>query len=55
MITTSILKARGFENLVDIQYGWNAMEENENIAKTDYVCPTTIPQEEIDKAVEAVI
>lgn len=55
MITTSILKSRGFEHLVDIDLGWNAMEENEAIAKTEYVCPTTIPQEDIDKAVEAVI
>lgn len=55
MITVSILKARGFENLVDIEFGWNAMEENDGIAKTEYACPTTIPQEELDKALEAVL
>ena len=54
MITSSILKARGFDNLIDIQGGWNAIEENENVPKTDYNCPTTISQEELDAAIEAV-
>jgi rhodanese-related sulfurtransferase len=53
MITGSILKARGFHNIVDIQNGWNDLEESD-IAKTDYVCPTTIDQEELDAAIEAV-
>jgi len=54
MITSSILKSRGFDNLIDIQGGWNAIEENENVPKTDYVCPTTISQDELDAAIEAV-
>ena len=54
MITASILRARGFGYLVDIQEGWRAIEEAE-APKTDYVCPTSISQEVIDQAIEAVI
>lgn len=53
MIMASILKSRGFENIVDIAKGWRALEES-SAPKTEYVCPTTIPQEELDAAVEAV-
>lgn len=55
MITASILKARGFDNLIDIENGWNAIAQHDGLPKTEYVCPTTIPQEEIDKAVESVL
>lgn len=54
MITASILKARGFENITDIKGGWRAIEEAD-IPKTDYVCPTTIDQEVIDAANAAVV
>jgi len=53
MITSSILKARGFHNIVDIQNGWNDLEVSD-LPQTDYVCPTTIDQEELDAAIEAV-
>ncbi len=53
MIMASILKSRGFENVVDIAGGWNDLEGS-SAPKTEYVCPTTIPQEELDAAVEAV-
>ncbi len=53
LITITILKARGFNNLVDVYEGWDEIEQSE-VAKTDYVCPTTIPQEVIDEAVNAV-
>ncbi len=53
MIFASILKARGFDHVIDIQSGWKAIEPT-NLPKTDYVCPTTLPQEMIDAAVEAV-
>lgn len=53
MIMASILKSRGFENIVDIDGGWRALEES-SAPKTEYVCPTTIPQEELDAALEAV-
>lgn len=54
MITASILKSRGINNVVDIKNGWNDLEPS-FIAKTDYVCPTTLEQSMIDEAVEAVV
>ena len=38
LITASILQARGYRNLVDIQKGWRAIEESE-VPKTDHICP----------------
>ena len=54
MIMASILRARGYQNLVDIQKGWKAIEACE-IPKTGHVCPTTVSQETIDEAVAAVV
>lgn len=42
MIFNSILKARGFDKLVDIQGGFKAIKDAANIPVTDYVCPTTL-------------
>jgi hydroxyacylglutathione hydrolase len=42
MIFASILKARGYENLVDVQGGFKAIKETGRIGLTDYVCPTTL-------------
>lgn len=42
MIAASILKARGFDNLVDVVGGFKAIEENGSVKMTDYVCPTTL-------------
>lgn len=53
MIMASILKSRGFENVIDIKGGWVAIEE-ENIPTSDYACPSTIPQEVVEEAVSAV-
>lgn len=53
MIAASILKARGFKNVVDIIGGWREVEISE-IPKTDWACPTTIPQDVIDQAMAAV-
>lgn len=53
MITASILKARGYSNVVDVIGGWRAVEASD-IPKTDFVCPTTIPQDTIDNALAAV-
>ena len=39
MITASILKARGFENLVEVQGGYGAIAKT-NIAKTDMIAET---------------
>ena len=41
MIAASILKSRGFHNLIDIQGGYQALKQTE-IAKSDYVCPSTL-------------
>lgn len=41
MIAASILKARGFDNLVDIQGGYKAISET-NMPRTHFVCPSTI-------------
>jgi rhodanese-related sulfurtransferase len=42
MIFTSILKARGFDNLIDISGGFKALKESENFIVSDYVCPSTL-------------
>jgi rhodanese-related sulfurtransferase len=42
MIAASILKARGYENLVDVNGGFNAIRETGKVPMTDYVCPSTL-------------
>ena len=42
MIFCSILKARGFDNLIDVRGGFKALKESGKFAVTDYVCPTTL-------------
>jgi glyoxylase-like metal-dependent hydrolase (beta-lactamase superfamily II)/rhodanese-related sulfurtransferase len=42
MVFISILKARGFENLIDVAGGFKAIKEIGKVAITDYVCPTTM-------------
>ena len=42
MIFNSILRARGFDNLIDIQDGFKAIKESEKFEVTDYVCPSTL-------------
>jgi hydroxyacylglutathione hydrolase len=42
MIAASILKARGFENIVDANGGFNAIRETGKVPMTDYVCPSTL-------------
>ena len=41
VIAASILKARGFNNLVDIAGGFGAIEKTD-LPTTDFVCPSTI-------------
>jgi len=41
VIAASILKARGFHNVVDVAGGYDAIK-NTKIEKTAYVCPTTL-------------
>ena len=42
MIFASILKARGFNNLVDVDGGFKTIKESGKFMITDYVCPTTM-------------
>lgn len=42
MIFTSILQARGFDNLIDVKGGFKALKESGKFGVTDYVCPTTL-------------
>ena len=41
MIASSMLKARGIHNMVDVQGGYEAIGQSD-IPKTDYVCPSTL-------------
>ncbi len=54
LIAASILKSRGLDQIVDIKDGWRAIEQSDT-PKTGYQCPTTISQELIEKAIEAVV
>lgn len=42
MIFASILKARGFDNLVDVKDGFKAIKESGRFNLTEYVCPATM-------------
>ncbi len=42
MIFVSTLKARGYNNLVDVKGGFKEIKERGKIKVTDYACPTTL-------------
>jgi rhodanese-related sulfurtransferase len=42
MIMASILRARGFENLIDVQGGFAAIQKSGKFKTTDYVCPSKL-------------
>jgi glyoxylase-like metal-dependent hydrolase (beta-lactamase superfamily II)/rhodanese-related sulfurtransferase len=42
MIFASILRARGYDNLVDVSGGFKAMKDSGKFAVTEYVCPSTL-------------
>jgi hydroxyacylglutathione hydrolase len=42
MVFISILKARGFDNLIDVTGGFNALKTSNLFKVTDYVCPSTL-------------
>ncbi|MBL7805664.1 MAG: MBL fold metallo-hydrolase [Saprospiraceae bacterium] len=42
MIFASALRARGFDNLVDVRGGFKAIKESNRFEVTEYVCPTTL-------------
>lgn len=42
MVFASILKARGYDNLIDINGGFKSLKESEKFKLSDYVCPSTL-------------
>jgi hypothetical protein len=42
MIFVSTLRARGFDNLVDVNGGFKEMKESSKFKLTEYVCPSTL-------------
>jgi glyoxylase-like metal-dependent hydrolase (beta-lactamase superfamily II)/rhodanese-related sulfurtransferase len=42
MIFNSILRARGYDKLIDVKGGFKAIKENGQLPVTEYVCPTTL-------------
>lgn len=42
MVFTSILRARGYDKLIDVQGGFKAIKESGRFPVTDYVCPSTL-------------
>ncbi len=42
MIFNSILRARGFNNLIDVKGGFKALKESEKFELTAFVCPSTL-------------
>ena len=42
MIFASILRARGYDHLIDVRGGFKALKESGHFTTTDYVCPSTL-------------
>ncbi|EAZ79612.1 MBL fold metallo-hydrolase [Algoriphagus machipongonensis] len=42
MVFNSILRARGYDNLIDVDGGFKAIKESGEFEVSDYVCPTTL-------------
>lgn len=42
MIFNSVLRARGYNNLVDVKGGFKAIKDSQQFTLTDYVCPSTL-------------
>ncbi len=42
VVFASILKARGYDNLINVQGGFSAIKQLGKLPVTDYVCPTTM-------------
>jgi glyoxylase-like metal-dependent hydrolase (beta-lactamase superfamily II)/rhodanese-related sulfurtransferase len=42
MIFTSILRARGYDNLIDVNAGFKAIKESGKFKVSNYVCPSTL-------------
>ncbi len=44
MIFNSIMRARGYDNLIDVKGGFKAIKESEKFELSPYVCPSTMNQ-----------
>jgi rhodanese-related sulfurtransferase len=42
MIFTSILKTRGYDNLIDVKGGFKAIKDSGKLNVSEYVCPSTL-------------
>jgi glyoxylase-like metal-dependent hydrolase (beta-lactamase superfamily II)/rhodanese-related sulfurtransferase len=42
MIYLSILKSRGYENLINIESGYKTIVSDEDVKRTEYICPSTL-------------
>ncbi len=42
MVFNSILRARGYDQLIDVKGGFKAIKDSEKFEVSDYVCPTTL-------------
>lgn len=42
MIFNSVLRARGYDNLIDVAGGFQALKESKEFEVSDYVCPSTL-------------
>ena len=42
MIFSSILRARGYDNLINVKGGFKEIKENGGLKVSDYICPTTM-------------
>lgn len=42
MIFNSTLRARGYDNLIDVKGGFKAIKESNKFKVSDYVCPSTL-------------
>lgn len=54
LIAASILRARGYGQLFNVRGGWGSVKET-GLPKSEFVCPTTMSQQSVDEAVEAVL
>lgn len=51
MVAASILKSRGFENIIDIRGGFKAIQESGRFELSDYVCPNSLRRQKDTKLV----
>jgi rhodanese-related sulfurtransferase len=42
MLFTSILRSRGYDNLIDVKGGFNEIKKTNKFKLSDYVCPSTL-------------